>query len=258
MRFKRREFMVAATAAVVIGCETASDNAISSQRPRPDWLGQGSSIPAPKYSSNSDSSSIKPVTKRPKKKSLVKVEPAPRYKQIGLVSVLSRTQWTRNKPNMRKINAMGKISRITLHHSGMGIFTDKSYTGAQKYLEKLRGSHTKGRGWSDIGYHFAIDPNGRVWECRNLRYQGAHVSSNNENNVGVLLMGNFEKQRPSRQQLATMKSFVRQLRLKYGVPVKSRRSTVGIKTHRELGKTACPGRYLQPYIARYRDNGSFA
>ena len=31
------------------------------------------------------------------------------------------------------------------------------------------------RRFGDIGYHFAIDRNGRVWEARSLAYAGAHV-----------------------------------------------------------------------------------
>jgi hypothetical protein len=35
---------------------------------------------------------------------------------------------------------------------------------------------------ADIGYHYTIDPTGRIWEGRPVQYQGAHVKMNNEHN----------------------------------------------------------------------------
>ena len=246
--------MLAATAAVAAGCETV-DQATFSQRPRPDWQGSTGSYRSARLSP-SYTPALKPIKKRPKTTNIIKIKPTQKFKQVGLVSVLSRSQWTTKGPNIRKINKMGKITRITLHHSGIKVFTDKSYRGAQLYLEKIRKSHT--RGWSDIGYHYAIDPNGRIWECRSIKYQGAHVASNNENNIGVLLMGNFELQQPSKQQLASMRAFVRQLRLKHKITVKNKSRKYGIKTHRELNRTLCPGKHLQKFVTQYRNNGYFA
>jgi len=49
----------------------------------------------------------------------------------------------------------------------------------------------KGRGWSDIGYHFVVDRNGAVAEGRPLARSGAHCRGRNANSIGVTLVGGF-------------------------------------------------------------------
>lgn len=147
---------------------------------------------------------------------------------------------------------MKGINRITIHHEGHTPvwFTDEPSTRAR--LEQVRSIHTRDRRWGDIGYHYVIDRAGRVIEGRSVAYQGAHVSNQNPHNVGVMLLGNFEKQSPSQAQLTALQSTLRHLMAKYRVPVKR------VYTHRELGPTVCPGRNLQPRIASLRSSGALA
>lgn len=166
-------------------------------------------------------------------------------------SPLQRSAWTRAQPRTSNINHMGGIRRITLHHEGWQPFTATSQIASAQRIETLRNSHTN-RGWADIGYHYIVDRAGRVWEGRPASYQGAHVGGNNENNLGVMLLGNFEEQSPSDVQVATMRDLVQLLRRRHNVPESA------IHTHRELGATACPGRNLQPRITAMRNNHQFA
>ena len=48
------------------------------------------------------------------------------------------------------------------------------------------------RGWTDIGYHFVIDPAGTIYEGRDIRVRGAHVEGANTGKVGLLLLGDFQ------------------------------------------------------------------
>lgn len=65
-----------------------------------------------------------------------------------------------------------------------------------KVAARLRGwwdFHVNTRGWSDIGYNFAVDQAGRVWDLRGLTRVGAHAASNtnpdaNHEWVGVLFI----------------------------------------------------------------------
>jgi len=93
-----------------------------------------------------------------------------------------------------------------------------------------------------------IDYSGRIWEGRSLKYQGAHVSSRNPGNIGVVLLGNFEIQKPSAAQKATLVKLVTELRRYYGV---SRRRIYG---HRDLDSTLCPGRNLYPFLPTLKVN----
>jgi N-acetylmuramoyl-L-alanine amidase len=147
---------------------------------------------------------------------------------------------------------MKGVSRITIHHEGHTPvwFTDERSTKAR--LEQVRSIHTRDRRWGDIGYHYIIDRAGRIIEGRSVAYQGAHVSKQNPHNIGVMLLGNFEKQSPSQAQLTALQSTLRHLMGRYKVPVNR------VYTHRELGPTVCPGRNLQPRIASLRTSGALA
>jgi len=58
-------------------------------------------------------------------------------------------------------------------------------------MTALQKSHLNGN-FADVGYHFAIDGYGKIYEGREIGYMGAHVSDANENAIGIVLMGNFE------------------------------------------------------------------
>lgn len=162
-----------------------------------------------------------------------------------------RSRWTRASIGSRNVYAMGGINRITLHHEGWHTINFTDYNSTVARLELIRTSHCS-RGFADIGYHFVIDRAGRVYEGRPLRYQGAHVRNNNEHNLGIMCMGNFDRQSPTDAQLRSLAGTVAHLRQKYKVPYNR------IYTHREIVSTACPGKHLQPKIAAMRSNNAFA
>ncbi|MEL6329855.1 MAG: peptidoglycan recognition family protein [Planctomycetota bacterium] len=162
--------------------------------------------------------------------------------------VIPRRAWATYGPNRRLADPMRRISAVTIHHDGMDAFGSPHYGDAAERLEKIRRSHV-GRGWADVGYHFAIDPGGRVWAARPLELQGAHVRDHNEHNIGVLVLGNFERERPSEKALGSLERFVSQLTGKYRLTARQ------VHTHREWAPTACPGRHLQPFVDRSRMPG---
>jgi len=59
-------------------------------------------------------------------------------------------------------------------------------------VDEIRKWH-KTRGWSDIGYHYAIRRNGLVEAGRSLDLQGAHVFGHNHESVGICLAGGVNK-----------------------------------------------------------------
>jgi hypothetical protein len=166
--------------------------------------------------------------------------------------VIARTQWTSAKPIASRVNPMRGVTRITCHHEGATdspvYFSD--YATTKQRIELIRKFHLS-RGWGDIGYHYIVDRAGRVWQGRPVSLQGAHVSENNEHNIGVMCLGNFDLQSPSSAQLKALQTIVRDLRRNNSVRANR------IYTHQELRPTACPGRSLQPKIATLRSNGAF-
>ena len=165
---------------------------------------------------------------------------------------IARSNWTRSAPRKGRVSPMAYVSKITVHHEGSATFWTTDYRATAKHLEEIRQAHINYKKWGDIGYHYIIDRQGRIWEGRSVRYQGAHVRNHNPHNIGVMLLGNFEKQKPTKAQLATLQNTLRSLMRKYKVPLKR------VHTHRELMPTKCPGRNLQPLVVRIRKSGALA
>lgn len=162
--------------------------------------------------------------------------------------VIRRAQWAKGSPVPALMERAQPYYRITLHHDGMNAFTSVARGDAAERLENIRRAH-RSKNWGDVGYHYLIDPAGRVWEGRPLMYQGAHVGHQNEGNLGICLMGNYERQYPNAAQLETIERFVGEMMSQYRVDVRN------VRTHREMAPTACPGRNLQPRLVAMRRSG---
>jgi hypothetical protein len=159
--------------------------------------------------------------------------------------VTPRREWTTAGPIMSLVNPMNGINRITVHHSGVESAFIRSKPEAARMLNSIRKSHLAQQ-WADIGYHYIIDPTGRIWEGRPVQYQGAHVKMNNEHNLGIMMMGNFDGERPTAEALSALDGFVADRMRQYRVPM------TRVYTHQEIMATACPGRNLQGYMMSTR------
>jgi hypothetical protein len=160
-------------------------------------------------------------------------------------TVMRRREWTRARPDTRRLQRAAVFSSLTVHHSGAGPNSRTEANEVAADLQNILAGHLK-RHYGDIGYHFVIDYAGRVWEGRPLMYEGAHVCRHNAGNIGVMLLGNFEQQRPSAVQVRAM---VRTIRILRGWCWIGRRRVYG---HRDLGSSLCPGRHLYPHVTRLR------
>jgi N-acetyl-anhydromuramyl-L-alanine amidase AmpD len=140
---------------------------------------------------------------------------------------------------------------VTVHHSGGDRYELTARDEVARSIRAIQGDHRDRRGWADIGYHYVIDPAGRVWEGRDGRRLGAHAGPGdlNEGNVGVLLLGNFEVQEPSAAQLATLRALLEALREVCGVAATEIRGHNEVREGAGFGATECPGRHLMARLA---------
>lgn len=160
--------------------------------------------------------------------------------------VLSRSKWTssRNGRAGRPLRASGMLG-IALHYpaSGNVSFGRLSQAAVAAKLRGWRNYHINGNGWADIGYNFAIDQKGRVWDLTSWNV-GAHAGSvGNTRYVGILLvLGNNEQ--PSSAMIRAIKGFRTKTVLKR-YPRATR-----IKGHQQVpgNSTACPGRPVMALI----------
>lgn len=96
------------------------------------------------------------------------------------------------------------------------------------------------RGFTGIGYHIIITPDGAAHEGRPIDCTGAHCYEYNSRSVGVNLVGNFEQYDPTDAQIATLREALRWLREKYG--------DIEVGGHFEYNATACPGAHLKAML----------
>lgn len=174
------------------------------------------------------------------------------FADAPVAGVVARRSWTRHGLAGRNVHAMNGVNKITVHHEGWTPVTFTSATAAYDRIEKIRQIHTRDRGWADIGYHYIIDRAGRIIEGRPIQYQGAHVAENNPHNLGILVLGNFEEQKPSNIQVQALGKFTRLMMRTHRV------SASHVLTHREINPTACPGRNLQAHVNLLRRQGVIA
>ena len=168
--------------------------------------------------------------------------------QAALPWAKPRYLWAKAPPDFTNLNPMLPVTSITVHHDGLDdVIYVKDSAAMCERIEHYRVGH-RGRGWADIGYHLVIDRAGTLWQGRSIRFQGAHVKNRNEGNIGILVMGNFERQQPTTEQMKTLERVLRDLKRTYTV------STRRVYTHREWpgAETACPGKNLQPKVASLR------
>jgi hypothetical protein len=133
-----------------------------------------------------------------------------------------------------------QISRITIHHGGEDFPEDKDPI---EYLRHLQEWSRSEKGWIDIPYHFMIDLEGTIYEARPLQHPGdTNTEYDPTGHALICVMGNYENQILSPEQLRSVIRLCAYLAERYGVPVDR------IKGHKDYAETLCPGKDLYRYL----------
>jgi hypothetical protein len=159
---------------------------------------------------------------------------------------MRRSEWTADSPRVWLLREGGEFDRITIHHQGGRPSVSREKNSVVAEIDAVYAGH-KHKRYGDIAYHFIIDYGGCVWEGRSLAYEGAHVCHQNKNNLGILVLGNFEKQIPSMESLASLDKLTGVLRARFGI--KHHR----VYGHRDIGSSLCPGKNLYPHVVALRN-----
>ncbi len=190
-------------------------------------------------------------------------KPRKRPKASPEPRLLTRPQWGANERlrNGRPTYNAG-LRQVHVHHTASG----NDYTRAQvpAILRGMYRYHTKSLGWFDLGYNFVVDRFGRTWVGRSggttRLVRGAHTLGFNHSSVGIAVLGNFERTRPSRRAVTAV------VRLASWKLDRHRRDATGrvvvrsegsdryrsgkrvrlnvVDGHRDTNQTACPGELL--------------
>lgn len=160
------------------------------------------------------------------------------------MKIIARKDWTAEPATGARLSL--PVRELWVHHSVTETTKGKSRAQVAAILRRIRAFHVGERGYSDIGYSFAIDANGRVWRLRGLRV-GAHTLGRNDDSIGVVLLGNFETERPTTEMICSLYDLRGHLRDRDNL---TRRSKMDGHRNAPNASTACPGRHVMERIKR--------
>ena len=119
-----------------------------------------------------------------------------------------------------------KTELIVVHHAAMPLTTTR---------EDIQDLHLT-NGWAGIGYHKLVFADGKMAEGRPENVVGAHALGVNQRSLGIVLVGDFSKERPPLAQLQGAAALTRELMKKYHISLEN------VKPHRAVtAGTDCPG-----------------
>jgi N-acetyl-anhydromuramyl-L-alanine amidase AmpD len=163
--------------------------------------------------------------------------------------IIKRAGWGAEKPKGTAIKHAPK--RIVVHHTWKPTIED--FKGAAT-IRAIQRYHQVDSGWSDIGYHYLIAPNGDVYEGRPANVIGAHCGNapvkggkrvfGNTGSIGIAVIGNFDEgaETPTQSQMARLVQLIVWLQGVYKI------SHEALFGHRECSKPplakTCPGKTL--------------
>jgi hypothetical protein len=149
---------------------------------------------------------------------------------------ISRSGWG---ARTRTCSSRHTPQRLTIHHTDTP--NNDSISMAAR-VRQIQAYHIDNRGWCDIGYHFLVGQDGRVYQGRFENRVGSHAGGANTNNVGIAFIGSFNQIAPSGDMMAAGARMMRALADTYRITLDRTR----VKGHREVGTTStdCPGTQL--------------
>ncbi|MFD4699620.1 peptidoglycan recognition protein family protein [Streptomyces niveus] len=113
--------------------------------------------------------------------------------------IISRKGWGANeKLREKQLGYTKTVKAAFVHHSATG----NNYTCKQapSVIRGIYRYHVTSSGWRDIGYNFAIDKCGNIYEGRaggvTKPVMGAHTLGFNTNSTGIAVLGSYSKTNP--------------------------------------------------------------
>jgi len=177
----------------------------------------------------------------------------------GSPGVRSRGSWGA-RPASAAAEEADDLIVAFVHHS----VSTNSYSVGEvpALLRSIQAYHMDVNGWSDIGYNFAVDRFGGIWEAHGggiiNAVIGGHSKGFNTRSVGVVMLGDFQSVAPP---AATVNSVAEIIGWRFAVAQTNPRGAVAYTTstgstkfpagttvwldrvsgHRDVSLTACPG-----------------
>lgn len=187
-----------------------------------------------------------------------------------LGEVVTRAGWGADEHLRHGKPSYAAVRAVVVHHTVTT--NDYSHAEAPSYVRAVYEYHTRSRGWSDIGYNLLVDKYGTVYEGRYGDFAkgvvGSHAAGFNTGTLGVSLLGNYDTVETPPALLAAVarvggwaaerwhfdprRTVTLTSQGSERFPRGARVTVSRMLGHRDVGRTACPGRYAYAHLADLR------
>lgn len=109
--------------------------------------------------------------------------------------------------------------KIVIHHTAWEIDANTSSTDEQQEIKNIYKYHAITRDRWDIGYNYLVWPSGKIYEWRYWWSQvvWAHAMWNNTDTIWISLLGNFDIQEPTQDQLNSLIDLIVEVSKEYNI-----------------------------------------
>ena len=199
-------------------------------------------------------------------------------KRVAAPTIVSRSAWGADEALRRPKQMVGwaPVRKVVVHHTA----SPNSARDPRSMVRVGYELHTVKRGFSDIGYHFLIGPDGEIFEGRRARsYRkgelhsgedgagnmiiGGHAKGRNAGAVGIALIGTFTNRAPSNAAITSLIDLIAWETQRHKIDPLGKDQYVdlngtsvsfpNIAAHRNVGATLCPGARMaasMPWLRR--------
>jgi hypothetical protein len=187
--------------------------------------------------------------------------------KIATPTIVTRADWGADESIRKPGRQFVPVRKLVVHHTA----SPSNPSDPAKWVRMTYEYHTVGRGYSDIGYNFMIDQNGRIYEGRWARTYakgeihdgedkdgfgviGAHALGVNAASIGICMLGDFSSNATGKPTDAAIAALTQLLAWEcsrhqidplgndeYISMNGARRVFPNIAGHRDVGATGCPG-----------------
>ncbi len=109
--------------------------------------------------------------------------------QVRGLNFVTRSDWVAHKNRSERMIDDWNYSKIAIHHAGRSFSCGPAALQLQEIQEMQMGK--RAAAMDDIGYHYALDCFGNVFEGRDIRFKGESVHNYNTGVIGIVLLENL-------------------------------------------------------------------
>ncbi|XP_063002099.1 peptidoglycan recognition protein 3-like isoform X2 [Elgaria multicarinata webbii] len=113
-------------------------------------------------------------------------------------------------------------------------------------VKNVQAFHQDLKGWCDIAYNFLIGEDGRVYEGRGWRNEGAHTYGYNDLTLGIAFIGSFTERSPNEKAWKALKCL-----LDFSVKVGYLDPEYLVVAHSDLSSIVSPGEAVRAEISKW-------